>query len=62
MKNPVRTQHDPRPLFSASPSPRQPLTTEQIWQLVNDCIIGGDLHAIKFARAIEAAGGIGDKT
>lgn len=30
------------------------LTDEEMWQLVNDCIIGGDLHAGKFARAIEA--------
>jgi hypothetical protein len=30
------------------------LTDEQIWQLVNDCTIGNDLHADKFAKAIEA--------
>lgn len=30
------------------------LTDEEIWQLVNDCTIGGDLHADKFAKAIEA--------
>jgi len=30
------------------------LTVEEIWQMVNDCTIGGDLHADKFARAIEA--------
>jgi len=41
---------------------RQPLTDEQLWQLTNDCIIGGDVHVIRFARAIEAAHGIGDKT
>jgi hypothetical protein len=34
---------------------RKPLTEEEIWQMVNDCTIGGDLHADKFARAIEAA-------
>jgi hypothetical protein len=30
------------------------LTDEHIWQLATDCTIGGDLHADKFARAIEA--------
>jgi hypothetical protein len=34
---------------------RKPLTDGEIWQMVNDCTIGGDLHADKFARAIEAA-------
>jgi hypothetical protein len=37
--------------------PKRPwvgLTDEDIWQMVNDCTIGGDLHADKFARAIEA--------
>ena len=29
------------------------LTDDEMWQLVNDCIIGGDLHADKFAKAIE---------
>jgi len=33
---------------------RKPLTNKEIWQMVNDCTIGGDLHADKFARAIEA--------
>ena len=33
---------------------RKPLTEEAIWQIANDCTIGGDLHADKFARAIEA--------
>jgi hypothetical protein len=33
----------------------KPLTNLEIWQMVNDCTIGGDLHADKFARAIEAA-------
>ena len=41
---------------------RQPLTEEEIWQRVNDCTIGGDLHADKFARAIEAAHNIKDGT
>jgi len=44
--------------FDTTPQQRKPLTDEQIWQLVNDCTIGGDLHADKFARAIEAAHGI----
>jgi len=39
---------------------RQPLTDSQIWQLVNDCSFSGDLHADKFARAIELHHGIGD--
>jgi hypothetical protein len=30
------------------------LMDEEIWQLATDCTIGGDLHADKFARAIEA--------
>ena len=34
---------------------RKPLTEESIWQMANDCTIGGDLHADKFARAIEQA-------
>ena len=50
-----------RPLYT-SPPQRQPLTNEQIWQLENDCSFNRDLHADKFARAIEAAHGIGDKT
>ena len=33
---------------------RKPLTNKEIWQMVNDCTVGGDLHADKFARAIEA--------
>jgi hypothetical protein len=37
---------------------RHPLTDAQIWQLVNDCSFNRDLHADKFARAIEAAHGI----
>ena len=39
----------------AQPERRKPLTNKEIWQMVNDCTIGGDLHADKFARAIEAA-------
>lgn len=30
------------------------LTDEEIWQIATDCTIGGDLHADKFARAIES--------
>jgi len=41
---------------------RQPLTDAQIWQMVNDCSFNRDLHADKFARAVEDAHGIGDKT
>ena len=32
----------------------QGLTDDAIWQIATDCTIGGDLHADKFARAIEA--------
>ena len=42
----------------AQPERSKPLTNKEIWQMVNDCTIGGDLHADKFARAIEAAHGI----
>jgi hypothetical protein len=49
------------PLYT-SPPKRQPLTDGEIWQLVNDCSFNRDLHADKFARAIEAAHGIGEKT
>lgn len=41
------------PLFTAPPQ-RQPLTDAEIWQMVNDCSFNRDLHADKFARAIEA--------
>jgi hypothetical protein len=43
-------------LWEAAQQPRkwQGLTDEDIWQMVNDCTIAGDLHADKFARAIEA--------
>lgn len=30
------------------------LTDAEIWQMVNDCSFNRDLHADKFARAIEA--------
>ena len=40
----------------------KPLTDEEIWQTATDCTIGGDLHADKFARAIEAAHGIKENT
>ena len=30
------------------------LTDEENWQIATDCTIGGDLHADKFARAIES--------
>ena len=30
------------------------LTDEEIWQTVNDCTFADNLHADKFARAIEA--------
>ena len=30
------------------------LTDEEIWQIATDSTIGGDLHADKFAKAIEA--------
>ena len=45
-------------LLYASPPQRQPLTDAEIWQMVNDCSFNRDLHADKFARAIEAAHGI----
>ena len=35
------------------------LTDEQIWILATQCTLGSDLHIDKFARAIEAAHGIG---
>ena len=40
----------------------QGLTDEAIWQIATDCTIGGDLHADKFARAIEAAHNIKEGT
>ena len=39
---------------------RKPLTNKEIWQMVNDCTIGNDLHADKFARAIEQTHNIKD--
>jgi hypothetical protein len=41
---------------------RKPLTDEEIWQIATDCTIGGDLHADKFARAIENAHNIKEGT
>jgi len=41
---------------------RKPLTDGEIWQIATDCTIGGDLHADKFARAIENAHKIKDGT
>jgi len=41
---------------------RKPLTKLEIWQMVNDCTIGGDLHADKFARAVERAHNIKDQS
>ena len=38
--------------------PQKPLTDEKIWRLAIHCTLGGDLHANKFARAIEQAHGI----
>ena len=49
------------PLYAALPQ-RKPLSDEEIWQTATDCTIGGDLHADKFARAIEAAHGIKENT
>ena len=45
----------------AQPERRKPLMNKEIWQMVNDCTIGGDLHADKFARAIKAAHNIKEK-
>ena len=38
------------------------LTQAEIWQTVNDCSFNRDLHADKFARAIEAAHNIKEET
>ena len=52
-------QHDHIPLYTHLPQRTWVgLTNEQIWQIATDSTIGGDLHADKFARAIEAAHGI----
>ena len=40
---------------------RKPLTDEAIWQIATDCTIGGDLHADKFARALEQAHNIKER-
>jgi hypothetical protein len=40
--------------WQAAQRPWVGLTDEAIWQIATDCTIGGDLHADKFARAIEA--------
>jgi hypothetical protein len=45
-----------------APVVRTLLTDEQVWMAATQCTIGSDLHIDKFARAIEAAHGIGDKT
>jgi hypothetical protein len=45
-----------------APVARTPLTDEEIWMLATNCTIGGDLHIDKFARSVEQAHGIGDKT
>jgi hypothetical protein len=42
-----------------APVVRTPLTNEKVWMLATQSTIGGDLHIDKFARAIEAAHGIG---
>jgi hypothetical protein len=44
-----------------APVVRTPLTNEKVWMLATQSTIGGDLHIDKFARAIEAAHGIGEK-
>jgi hypothetical protein len=43
----------------AAPVARTPMSDEKIWMLATQCTIGGDPHIDKFARAIEAAHGIG---
>lgn len=40
-------------------TPRKPLTDLEIFEMANQCTIAHDLHADKFARAIERAHGIG---
>jgi hypothetical protein len=53
-----QTSHD------TSPPQRQPLTLEEIDALDFKAINGGpdSQYSVRFARAIEAAHGIGDKT
>ena len=45
-----------------APVVRTPLTNEQVWMLATQCTVGSDLHIDKFARAVEAAHGIGETT
>ena len=46
---------DDTPLYTTPPQRTWVgLTDEEIWQLVNDCVLGGDLHPDKFALIIEA--------
>ena len=46
---------DGQPLYTHPPQRTwQGLTDEEIWQIATDSTIGGDLHADKFAKAIEA--------
>ena len=47
--------------WQAAQRPWQGLTDEAIWQIATDCTIGGDLHADKFARAIERAHNIKER-
>ena len=44
------------------PVARTRLTDEKVWMLATQCTVGSDLHIDKFARAVEAAHGIGEKT
>jgi len=52
----IKNWAPPHVLLYTTPPQRQwvGLTDEAIWQIATDCTIGGDLHADKFARAIEA--------
>ena len=43
-----------RPLYTHSQRTWVGLFDEEIWQIATGCTIGGDLHADKFARAIES--------
>jgi hypothetical protein len=49
--------NEPNQVGSVYTTPQQRtwvgLTDEEIWQLVNDCVLGGDLHPDKFAQSIE---------
>ena len=42
------------PLYAAPQRTWVGLFDEEIWQIATGCTIGGDLHADKFARAIES--------